>query len=265
MTVHFHSDRWIDIQLREIKRYTSGEYKIWGCLNGIGAESARAFDVVFDLGGEHPDKLNELARHVVKEADPDDLLVFIDGDAFPIADLVPRISELLGDYPLVAVRRSENLGDPQPHPCFAVTTAKFWTSIDGDWTRHGPSWINEAGVERQDAGGRILATLDEKQLRWYPLLRSNAVDLHPVLFAVYDDLVYHHGAAFREARTTVDRYRAGMLRWRSGPMRQFAKLRLWLRERRNLRVSAEIYDQIRRDADYVKRTFVRPRGEIAST
>ena len=29
------------------------------------------------------------------------------------------------------------------------------------------------------------------------LLRSNRVDLDPVFYAIYGDIVYHHGAAFR--------------------------------------------------------------------
>lgn len=257
MTVHFHSDRWIDIQLREIERYTGAEYQVWGCLNGEQAQRhASRFAGSFDLDGEHPQKLNELARNVSAVAAPDDLFVFIDGDAFPITDLHTMVTPLLERYPLAAVRRSENRGDPQPHPCFAVTTAGFWNEIGGDWTRHGRSWINEDGIERQDAGGKVLALLEDRGIEWYPLLRSNKVDLHPVLFAVYGDLVYHHGAAFREARTTVDRSLAGEFRATSAPARALAKARLLRRERQNLRVSQRVYDAIRTDSDYVKQRFL---------
>src|ERR1041384_4295233 len=110
LTVHYLSDRWIEPQLRGIERHTKADYRIWACLNGIDASWNDRFYRTFDLDGEHGDKLNELASIVTKECDPDDLLVFIDGDAFPIADWVEPVTELLQRYPIVAVRRSENLG-----------------------------------------------------------------------------------------------------------------------------------------------------------
>ena len=65
--------------------------------------------------------------------------MFLDGDAFPIADPMPMIEEGLAQAPLVAVRRAENLDEPQPHPCFCVTTVGTWRSLPGDWSA-GPTW-----------------------------------------------------------------------------------------------------------------------------
>jgi hypothetical protein len=49
---------------------------------------------------------------------------------------------------------------------------------------------------------------------WYPLLRVNVNDPHPILFGVYGDeshgaLVYHHGAGFRAAPERVARLQGG--------------------------------------------------------
>jgi hypothetical protein len=124
------------------------------------------------------------------------VLVFLDGDAFPIAPLDTFLRRTLARWPLVAVRRDENLGDPQPHPCFCATTVGFWKRIGGDWNR-GFTWRAETGHEVTDAGGNLLGRLRELGVEWYPLLRTNRRNIHPIWFAVYGDLVYHHGAGFR--------------------------------------------------------------------
>lgn len=256
LTIHYRSDRWIDIQLRRIAQHTQEPYKLWGCLNEIDKAHHAKFHEVFDIDGEHPEKLNVMADRVVEHADPADIVVFIDGDAFPIDDL-ERIEPLIAEHKLVAAQRLENLGDPQPHPCFAATTVGFWKEIAGDWTRRGPAWTNTAGVTRRDAGGKVLARLKELGVDWFPLVRTNRRELHPVLFAVYGDLVYHHGAGFRSAGTVVDKYLAGGYRWQSPPMSWIAERRHQRFKRRNLKLSEEVFEEIRRDDRFIERFFLR--------
>src|SRR5206468_3893574 len=149
---HFKSPKWIDAQVRYVRRHLPADTTIWASLNGIDRGQWDKFDRPTELPGSHADKLNELARMVSREADPDDHLVFLDGDAFPIA----RVDEkLLADAPLAAVRRDENLGDRQPHPCFCVTTVEFWNRVHGDW-RAGFRWKNSYGYSVTDVGGNLL-------------------------------------------------------------------------------------------------------------
>jgi len=208
-TVHWRDARWIAPQVRFLRRHLP-EHRTWAAVDGIPAADAAAFDTALDLEGSHPEKLNELARRVAEVAAPDDLLLFVDGDAFPIA---PVDASVLDGLPLAAVRRDENLGDPQPHPCFCLTTVGYWTEIGGDW-RRGHSWTNTAGETVSDTGGNLLGILEARGDAWRPLLRTNRVDLHPLWFAVYGDVAYHHGAGFRDrvARVTTtearDRARA---------------------------------------------------------
>jgi len=199
-TVHWRDARWIEPQVRYLRRHLP-EHRTWAAIEGIPAEAAAGFDTVVELEGSHPEKLNELAARIGAEARPDDLLLFIDGDAFPIA---PVDASLLGGTRLAAVRRDENLGDRQPHPCFCLTTVGYWTEIDGDW-RMGHTWEATTGEQVSDTGGNLLGILEARGDEWRPLLRSNRVDLHPLWFAVYGDVVYHHGAGFREpiARATT--------------------------------------------------------------
>jgi hypothetical protein len=193
VTVHWRTADWIEPQLRFIRRNFPGDTRVYASLNGIDDEHRAHFAYAADLPGTHPEKLNALAEVVSDQARPDDHLVFLDGDAFPIAPITPAI---LQGRPLAAVRRDENLGDPQPHPCFAVTTVAFWNSIAGDW-RPGYPWTNKLGYKTTDVGANLLRILRDRNTEWRPLLRTNQVDLHPLWFAIYGDVVYHHGAGFR--------------------------------------------------------------------
>lgn len=193
VTVHWQDDRWIEPQLRFLRRNLPADHRVYASLNGIDPSFDREFFYAADLEGGHADKLNALAAVVAEHADPDDLLMFLDGDAFPIAPIGPAV---LGDTALAAVRRDENLGDRQPHPSFCLTTVGFWSEIGGDW-RRGYEWTSSTGDHVTDVGGNLLGILTESAIPWRPLLRTNRLDLDPLWFAIYGDVVYHHGAGFR--------------------------------------------------------------------
>jgi hypothetical protein len=192
VTVHWHDARWIEPQRRYLERFAPGA-RLWAAVNGIDLALARHCHLAEDLEGSHPEKLNELAARVVAAADPDDLLLFLDGDAFPVG---PVDASLLDGHPLAAMRRDENVGQRQPHPAFALTTAGWWAEVGGDW-RRGHTWIASNGEEISDTGGNLLGILEARGIAWRPLLRSNRYDLDPLWFGVYADVVYHHGAGFR--------------------------------------------------------------------
>jgi len=191
-TVHWHDERWVAPQLRYFRRFLP-EYRVYASLNGIENRWPGEFAYAEDMPGPHHVKLNELAQIARRDASDDDLLLFIDSDAFPIA---PIDTSVLGGTPLAAVRRDENMGEQQPHPCFCLTTVGFWFDIDGDWAT-GYKWRASNGQMVSDGGGNLLGILERLGIEWKPLLRSNVVDLDPLWFAVYGDVVYHHGAGSR--------------------------------------------------------------------
>jgi hypothetical protein len=194
-TVHWADPKWIGPQLRGLESCLRQPYRLYAELEGIGPDQDGRFDHAFRIGGTHPEKLNALAAEITRQADPQDVLIFLDGDAFPIRPLDAWLSDLLCQHPLAAVRRDENAGDIQPHPCFCVTTVGFWSNVQGDW-RSG-TWVTSEGSEAHDVGGALLGILADSGNTWRPILRSNDVNLHPVLYGVYDHHVYHHGAGFR--------------------------------------------------------------------
>lgn len=206
VTVHWQSDAWIEPQLAYLDRFAPSCTRVWAALNGVSREHFSRFHFASELNGSHADKLNQLAEIASKEAQPADHLLFLDGDAFPVAPLEPLLTD---PARLIAVRRDENLGDPQPHPCFCLTTVDFWAQIEGDWFE-GYSWTNRLGETVTDVGGNLLGRLRESSVPWLPLLRSNTVNLHPLWFAIYGSpsfgpVVYHHGAGFRRRAARIDR------------------------------------------------------------
>jgi hypothetical protein len=215
-TVHWRDDRWIEPQREYLERHVEQPFRVWADLEGVEAP-AGAFHHVQDLAAtktfengifSHTEKLNALATAIAREAAPDDVLLFLDGDAFPIAPVDAFLEQALARVPLVAVRRDENLDDEQPHPSFCATTVGFWTELRGDWNP-GYAWQNAAGKDVTDAGGNLLGLLRAGDVAWEPLLRTNRVKLRPLWFGVYGDLAYHHGAGFRGGLCRRDREAIG--------------------------------------------------------
>jgi hypothetical protein len=203
LSVHWRSSEWLEIQLQALQEHLE---QPWSLLIAAAERDAQGIAAYCeDLAGTHAEKLNALAAQASGAAREDDILMFIDGDAFPVRPLRPWIESLLAAAPLAAVMRAENLGDPQPHPCFCVTTVGFWRKLEGDW-RAGPTWTNSVGREVTDVGARLMEALDANGSDWTPILRTNMRNWHPVLFGLYGErgMVYHHGAGFREPVTRVD-------------------------------------------------------------
>lgn len=206
-TVHYQTEVWIRPQLEFIKKNIDRPYKIVACVpetrncKDFYLESCYENDSI--LSYNHADKLNYLSKIVCLEAKPTDVIIFLDGDAFPIKPIGRYLEEKLSKYALIAVQRKENDGDMNPHPSFAATTVGFWKKIEGDWYP-GYSWKNCHGSEVSDTGGNLLKILDEHKVNWYPLNRTNRTNIHPLWFGIYDDVVYHHGAGYRMPISRLD-------------------------------------------------------------
>jgi hypothetical protein len=196
--------------------------------------------------------------------------MFIDGDAFPVGDVVAYGEKNLPKHPLLAIQRTENDGDIQPHPSFCLTTIKLWKAIAGDW-KEGYSWNDPTGAPVTDVGGNLLKILNDERIDWLPMRRSNTTNLHPLWFGLYEDVVYHHGAGFRTPMSRADssRHRPGVSRWFPHALR---KLLRGMNEcfgpmgktlKRNHALSEEVFRSIVRDPIFYRR-FQEPVGEPTS-
>ena len=206
-TVHWKDDRWIDIQLKYLQKHVQTPFRVYAFLNDLPRDhSGKFFYSSTEMIKSHAVKLNILADIISSGAgNADDVIVFLDGDAFPIKPLDDYLQVKLAENRLIAVQRLENNGDIQPHPCFCASTVGFWKGIEGDWKK-GYEWKTPQGEMTTDVGGNLLEILQKNDISWYPLQRSNRInERHPLFFGVYDDIIYHHGAGFRKGFSRSDR------------------------------------------------------------
>jgi hypothetical protein len=213
-TIHWNTDRWIAPQLAFLKRHLRQDYRVYAWLNNIPNPPVDLFHYAStEPVGPHGIKLNLLADIIsASSSRPDDIIIFIDGDAFPIAEVEPYVTERLKRFKLIAVQRLENDGDVQPHPCFCATTLGFWRDLKGDW-KEGHRWTNGKGEAVTSVGGNLLKQLTDHRIDWLPILRSNKTNPHPLFFGIYGDIVYHHGAGFRKGECRVDRQQLELGAW----------------------------------------------------
>lgn len=199
-TVHIgHEPFWSKVQPNFLRTHLPHATLVASVDKEIGETAS--FDYKEALEGTHRDKLDELAKRVVDRmaTSEDDLIIFLDGDAFPIRSLMPLITNVLQDSCLAAICREENEED-YPHPSFCVTTAGLWKQLGCTWQESpDPAEISELG------GGQLRDLLRQRGLEWRRLRRSNAFNPHPLMFGLYEGVIYHHGAGFRKPITAADR------------------------------------------------------------
>lgn len=250
-TIHWRDPRWIDVQRRYLEAHVGGPFATYACAGHVDASYHSRFDYCVDRRDGILENFTHLTEVINAAAAEDDYLVFMHGDTFPIADLEP-LRGLLEAYPLVAVQRSENVGEPFPHPCFCATTVGFWKEIEADWAR-GPAWMTSVGRIAREMGCELLRKLIESGSEWYPLRRTNRRDIHPLWFGVYGDLVYHHGAAFRSPISRVD---AATAPPRHRPLARYRAMRRIASQ--NGRLSGEVFERITADRRFYSEFSGRP-------
>jgi hypothetical protein len=140
----------------------------------------------------HRSKLQRLQQAVARRAIRlNDILMFLDGDAFPIADL-HELVEKVGEHKFIAVYRDTDNNEALPHPSFALADYGWWMDNGGTWTL---------------GGHKAFWSRVKKKTDWIPLRRTGGSKRHKLFFGVYGDVVYHHGAGFREPLTMSTEHR----------------------------------------------------------
>jgi len=214
LSAHWKEVDFIKLQHKYIKENIDMPYELWSTMDGFSEAQFEKFKIKFDycekswvrkgMHTMHSAKLNLLADKVCEVANDNDVLLFIDSDAWPIKPLKNYIHSKLKDYDACAVQRLENLGDIQPHPCFAFMTVKIWKQIEGDW-KAGYQWTDSRNQKRTDVGGNLLEKFNNNNIKWFKMLRTNILNPHAIFYGIYDDLAYHHGAGSRLKYTKYDK------------------------------------------------------------
>ncbi|MFC2112202.1 hypothetical protein ACFLTA_02955 [Bacteroidota bacterium] len=200
-TIHWPYGKWMDIQHYYLEKNLGSEYNYYAVVNKDTKVVEQRFNYVSkSTQANHSKHLNHLLSYVLESsADENEILVFLDGDAFPVAPLHEYLENSLEEYPLIAIQRLENVGEFIPHPSFCAAKIGFWKELGPIWGEMRTS--HEFG---KDPGGNLFDRLKDKGMNWGKLMRTNQINLHPLFFGIYDNLIYHHGAGFRDPISRVD-------------------------------------------------------------
>jgi len=147
----------------------------------------------------HWTKLNKLTNMVVNDVSTNnnDILIWLDCDAFPVTDVNDFIESKLKEYEFFAINRKEMNNSVIPHPSFAGCKVELWKKFNLSW--EGIPYA-PCGNETHDTGGKMYEILQKNKIDWYKLNLSHTLTPHQYYFVVYDSLIYHHGAGTRSKR-----------------------------------------------------------------
>jgi len=187
-------DKWKKIQGEFVQLYTTDytlfQYDVPGC--------------------SHLKSLKTCVKFLVDSGSSGDLLVIMDSDAFPIAEWQERVLTYLEEgNEFVAIQRLENpyWWKEIAHPSFCAW--KYGTDIffDGASTPYIYGYLTR---------------------KWKKLHRTNVNNLHEIMYGIYDNFIYHHGAGSR-GDIEKEAYFSPGLKWKddifNDPMKFISTLR----------------------------------------
>ena len=179
-----------------------------------------------------------LVREVKKESAPEDILIFLDSDAWPVRKTFSKdLKAILRNFKFCFVKDAvENI----PHACFFATTVKEWGRINGNWDVgpilckvskiEGPRLRGkeEAGspvigkrVELHEMGASLSKLLKGKEAKFSCPLSAVSQPFNEDYYCVWGEnekvpLVYHHGGGSRGDVAIPRRHSAHLYGWHSG-------------------------------------------------
>lgn len=153
-------------------------------------------------GNKHIAGMRVAASWFREHAKEFDLGLIVDSDAFPVRqawakDVLAWLTQSGRQF--AAPVRAENM-HLWPHVSFLAFPPSAMDVVLPRLNRKGRGWTVWGMRNRKDPGVSL-------PLRHcYPLLKSNAVNLHPTLYSVYGDIAYHRSAASRRMRMQGQSY-----------------------------------------------------------
>lgn len=187
---HARSEKWYRLQTEFLKKTTFNFHHVV-YVNGTNNFYDKSLVLNIDkrpaksVQDSHIRGLNSIISYFNSNLDYDSLLL-LDSDCFPIhGNWQQRLDDKINPFNVAAVARYENL-DTFAHPCAfyakrAASKNLYFSDV---------SQTNIIGSNFTDTASNIT--------KFFPLIRSNIRNYHPVLFGVYWNIFYHHGAGSRD-------------------------------------------------------------------
>lgn len=199
-----YNDKWCDLQKKFLEK-TTQNYDLIAYLNRVPPSIISGYNIVgasngpppssfLEMSKEHCHGLNVLLNEFKKNTEYKSLLI-LDSDAFPIKKWQDVLKERMNNKKAAAAVRFENLTTfPHPSVMFVTREALSWFKI-------------EMGESSSLLSEDIYDTCAGLPLnKFYPLVRTNEWNPHPVYFGVYGHLFYHHACGSRTPHFRADTY-----------------------------------------------------------
>lgn len=188
------NEYWYKLQKHFIKKNTLIPYDFKIITNNVNPELFDKDDVIFsnDQNIGHPAGIEQMLEYMREHSSYSGYLI-LDSDCFPVR---PGWNEVLDqqmqrfDKSLAAPIRYENL-DMFPHPCVVYMSK---SGVKNPKINFNYKEVKNLLGEMIDEVGGGMCEMSDDVL---PLLRSNRINLHPIVAGVYHHLFYHHAAGSR--------------------------------------------------------------------
>jgi hypothetical protein len=123
--------------------------------------------------------------------------LLLDSDCFPVkGGWLAHLDKITEGYGYAAPIRTENL-DLFPHPSALFIKGECIHNEWWDFKRLKENEIKSIGGGKTKDIGTGFVQEDNGKKIYFPLIRTNFVNFHPILGAIYGDTFYHHGGGSR--------------------------------------------------------------------
>lgn len=200
--------QWFDLQWRFLSKTTKNFDHVTVMSDGSVPSAFADRSEIIPSGAAagsniaHSHGLRLLLEHFRARAAEYDYFLFLDSDAFPIRPgWLEFLSQKLEErYDIAVALRPENL-ETRLHASILVAKREALPHLSFEVAAVG---MDLAGADEVDVV--VPAYQFERRARAFPLLRSNAVNVHPLLCGLYYDLFYHNGCGSRPVAIRADSY-----------------------------------------------------------
>jgi hypothetical protein len=164
----------------------------------IGSRPERTSTGTGKLSADHGIALTAVFDYFKEHSRDYSYYLILDSDCFPVRrDWLPALVKQMKDrHDFAAPLRSETY-ENFPHPCALFLKG---ASLERPWIFELRSATNWLGKPIIDIGCGLPTA------GWFPLLRTNVYNPHPVFAAIYKHFFYHHGSGSRKPKFKDYRY-----------------------------------------------------------
>lgn len=199
---------WCDLQTKFLAK-TTQNYNLVACLNRVPSTDIKGYDIIKSFNNSKPSNFLEMSKdhcrglNVLLEEFKTNTcykyLLILDSDCFPVRTWQERLLARMNEKhkKAAAAIRFENL-TAFPHPSVFFITRE---ALDEPWFNItiGKS-TNLLFDEIHDTCAGL--PID----KFYPLIRTNEWNPHPVFFGIYGHMFYHHACGSREPHFRAAEY-----------------------------------------------------------